>query len=301
MAGAGFTWVRDGVDQAQAEACLAAAAQPGQFVLVMLDGAGERIPLTIADVDRAAGTFTLVIQAVGKTTRQMQAQCHPGTSLFAVMGPLGQPTQTNDAESIVCVGGGLGVAPVFPHLRESHARGAHVIGIIGFRTRDLVFWEDRFRAHCDELVVCTDDGSVGFHGLVSQALEQTLATHPRVDHVVAIGPPRMMQACADVTRPFAVPTTVSLNPIMVDGTGMCGGCRVRVGDDTRFACVDGPDFDGHLVDFDELLLRLGRFRTEERDALERWERHRCRMPERDAWAGEVEVNAQAAPAEGLRP
>jgi NAD(P)H-flavin reductase len=255
---------------------LAKAARPGQFVIAMLHEHGERIPLTIADYDSARGTVTLVIQAVGKTTRQMQQECQPGTRLHALAGPMGIPSHPGNAKVVACVGGGLGVAPIFPQARAHKERGAKVIGIVGFRSRDLVFWEDKFRAVCDDLIICTNDGSAGIRGLVTDGLKAAIAKHPDIAEVVAIGPPIMMKACAEATRPHKIPTLVSVNPIMVDGTGMCGGCRVKVGGKVRFACVDGPDFDGHLVDFDDLMSRLRRFTKEEHAALERWSES-CRM------------------------
>jgi sulfide dehydrogenase subunit beta len=255
---------------------LACAARPGQFVVVMLQREGERIPLTIADYDAARGTVTLVIQAVGKTTREMQQRCAVGTALHALAGPMGIPSHPGSAKKVVCVGGGLGVAPVFPQARAHKERGAYVIGVVGFRTRELVFWDEKFRSVCDELIVCTNDGSAGIRGLVTDGLKAALEKHGDVEEVVAIGPPIMMKACAELTRPRAIRTLVSVNPIMVDGTGMCGGCRVRVGGKVRFACVDGPDFDGHLVDFADLMARLKRFEREEHRALARWEEG-CRM------------------------
>jgi NAD(P)H-flavin reductase len=255
---------------------MARAARPGQFVIVMADEHGERIPLTLADFDRERGTITLVIQAVGKTTQAMQRDCQVGTSLYALVGPMGVPSHIGHAKKVVCVGGGLGVAPVFPQARAHHEHGAKVIGVIGFRNRDLIFWQDKFAAVCDELIVCTDDGSAGLHGRVTAGLEQAIARHANIDEVVAIGPPVMMKGCAEVTRPYGIHTIVSLNPVMVDGTGMCGGCRVKIGDQVRFACVDGPDFDGHQVDFDDLTARLVRYRRAEHEALERWQEG-CRM------------------------
>ena len=249
---------------------LARAAQPGQFVIVMTHEHGERIPLTIADFDREAGTVTLVVQAVGKTTREMQQVCRPGGALFAMVGPMGVPSETRHARKVICVGGGLGVAPVFPQARAFKEAGAYVIGVVGFRSRDLIFWEDKFGAACDELIICTDDGSAGLKGLVTEGIAAAIETHDDIDEVVAIGPPVMMKACAELTRRHGIKTVVSLNPIMVDGTGMCGGCRVRVDDRIKFACVDGPDFDGHKVDFDDLMARLRRFKEAEQDALERW-------------------------------
>jgi len=249
---------------------MARAARPGQFVIVLHREQGERIPLTIADFDREKGTVTLVIQAVGKTTREMQRACVVGSSLFGLVGPMGHPTHIGDERKVVCVGGGLGVAPVFPQLRAFKENGAHVIGVIGFRSKPLIFWEEKFRAYCDELILCTDDGSAGLKGFVTDGLKQALERHPDVDQVVAVGPPVMMKACAEVTRPRGVKTSVSLNPIMVDGTGMCGGCRVSIGGHMKFACVDGPDFDAHEVDFDELMKRQRLFVEHERRALHGW-------------------------------
>lgn len=255
---------------------MAKAARPGQFVIVMEHEHGERIPLTIADFDRDKGTITLVVQAVGKTTREMQLSCRAGTSLYAVVGPMGIPSHIGQAKKVVCVGGGLGVAPIYPQARAYKESGAYVIGVVGFRNKDLMFWEDKFRACCDELIVCTDDGSAGIKGLVTEGIKQAIAKHPDIDEVVAIGPPVMMKGCAETTRPHGIKTLVSLNPIMVDGTGMCGGCRVKIGDQIKFACVDGPDFDGHRVDFDDLMARLKRYRGTEKVALKRWE-DSCRM------------------------
>ena len=260
---------------------LAKAARPGQFVIVMPTEHGERIPLTIADFDRARGTVTLVIQAVGKTTRQMQRDCRVGTQLYGLVGPMGEPSKIGQAKKVVCVGGGLGVAPIYPQARAWKEAGAYVIGIVGFRSKSLVFWEDKFRACCDEFIICTDDGSAGIKGLVTAGIAQALAAHADIDELVAIGPPVMMKGCAEATRARGIRTMVSLNPVMVDGTGMCGGCRVKIGDKVKFACVDGPDFDGHLVDFEDLMFRLGRYKPEEKAALERWQ-EACRMEGRKA-------------------
>ncbi|MBT3305205.1 MAG: sulfide/dihydroorotate dehydrogenase-like FAD/NAD-binding protein [Alphaproteobacteria bacterium] len=249
---------------------MAKAAKPGQFVIVIAREHGERIPLTIADFDRDKGTLTLVVQAVGKTTKEMQQTCRTGTTLFSVVGPMGEPSHIGDAKKVVCVGGGLGAAPIFPQARAFKENGAYVIGVIGFRNKDLVFWEDKFRKYCDEFIICSDDGSVGIKGLVTDGITAAMENHDDIDEVIAIGPPIMMKACAETTRPKGIKTTVSLNPIMVDGTGMCGGCRVKVGDKMQFACVDGPDFDGHQVDFDDLMSRLKRFAEEEKLAVERW-------------------------------
>ncbi|MFZ4538397.1 sulfide/dihydroorotate dehydrogenase-like FAD/NAD-binding protein [Propionivibrio sp.] len=266
---------------------MAKAAKPGQFVIVMLNEQGERIPLTIADFDREKGTITLVIQAVGKTTRQMQHECLVGTSLYALVGPMGVPSPISHAKKVLCVGGGLGVAPIFPQARGHKENGAYVIGVVGFRNKDLVFWDEKFRACCDELIICTDDGSLGIKGLVTAGILQAIEKHPDIDEVVAIGPPIMMKGCADTTRPFKIKTMVSLNPLMVDGTGMCGGCRVKIGDQVKFACVDGPDFDGHQVDFDDLMLRLRRYTKKERKALDHWE-NKCRLKK------DVEVSIESA-------
>ena len=250
---------------------LARAARPGQFVIVMLHEHGERIPLTVADFDRERGTVTLVIQAVGKTTREMQMRCKVGTRLYGLVGPMGAPSRIGNARKVVCVGGGLGVAPIYPQARAWQQSGAYVIGVVGFRSKDLVFWREKFASCCDEFVVCTDDGSEGIRGLVTHGIEQVLARHHDVDELVAIGPPVMMKGCAEATRTHGIRTTVSLNPVMVDGTGMCGGCRVKIGGRIKFACVDGPDFDGHEVDFDDLMARLARYRPAEKQALERWQ------------------------------
>jgi len=260
---------------------LARAAKPGQFVIVMSSEHGERIPLTLADFDAKRGTVTLVIQAVGKTTREMQRDCKAGTHLYGLVGPMGEPSHIGKAKKVVCVGGGLGVAPIYPQARAYKQSGAYVIGIVGFRSKNLMFWEDKFRAVCDEFIVCTDDGSAGLKGLVTEGIKQSLAKHSDIDEVVAIGPPIMMKGCAEATRARGVRTIVSLNPVMVDGTGMCGGCRVKVGEGVKFACVDGPDFDGHEVDFDDLMARLARYKPEEKKALERWQ-EACRLEGRKA-------------------
>lgn len=255
---------------------MAKAAKPGQFVIVMSHEHGERIPLTIADFDREKGTITLVVQAVGKTTREMQQSCCAGTALHAVVGPMGVPSALGSPKKVLCVGGGLGVAPIFPQLRAFKQNGAYVIGVIGFRNKQLIFWDDKFRAVCDELLLCTDDGSAGIKGNVTEGIKRAVAKHADIDECLAIGPPVMMKGCAEATRPHRIKTVVSLNPLMVDGTGMCGGCRVKVGGQVKFACVDGPEFDGHQVDFDDLMSRQRRFVTEEKAALERWSAS-CRM------------------------
>ena len=270
---------------------MAKAAKPGQFVIVMLHEHGERIPLTIADYDVEKGTVTLVIQAVGKTTREMQDACKVGTSLYALVGPMGVPSELGHAKKVVCVGGGLGVAPVYPQARAYKEAGAYVIGVVGFRNKDLVFWDEKFRACCDEFIICTDDGSVGIQGRVTAGLEQAIAKHPDIGEVIAIGPMIMMKGCAEVTRPHKIKTMVSLNPLMVDGTGMCGGCRVQVGDKVKFACVDGPDFDGHDVDFDDMMNRLRRYTKEERMAMDHFDKEKgCRLQK----AADKAVKAKSA-------
>jgi len=249
---------------------MARAARPGQFVIVMSQPDGERIPLTIADFDVDQGTVTLVIQAVGKTTLEMQQDCQVGTRLISVTGPMGEPSHISNAGKVVCIGGGLGVAPVFPQARAFKQAGCYVIGVVGFRDQSLVFWDEKFRQYCDEFIICTDDGSAGIKGLVTDGLRLAIEKHPDIQEVVAIGPPIMMKACAETTRPHGIKTMVSLNPVMVDGTGMCGGCRVKLHNGMKFACVDGPDFDGHQVDFDDLMNRLHRFSEDEKQAVEKW-------------------------------
>ncbi|MGA2040070.1 MAG: NADPH-dependent glutamate synthase [Bryobacteraceae bacterium] len=246
------------------------AARPGHFIMARIDQHGERIPLTVADFDAARGTVTVVIQAVGKTTFEMMT-LREGDTILDFIGPLGLPSHIRKLPgTVVLVGGGLGVAPVYPQLRAYKQMGNRTVSIVGFRSRDLVFWEDEFRAVSDELIVTTDDGSYGRKGFVTHALADVLARVTDASEVVAIGPIPMMKACSETTRPFGVPTIVSLNSIMVDGTGMCGSCRVTVGGKMKFACVDGADFDGHLVNFDELSLRQKRFEREEKAALERF-------------------------------
>jgi homotetrameric NADPH-dependent glutamate synthase len=257
---------------------VARAAQPGHFLMVRVDETGERIPLTVADFDRERGTVTVVVQAVGKTTHQMM-RLPEGDSILDFIGPLGVASEVHPAGTVVLVGGGLGVAPVFPQLRAHKELGNKTISIIGFRNRDLIFWEDRFKAFSDEMIVTTDDGSFGMKGFVTDALRDVLDRHQDVGLTVAIGPLVMMKACAHVTRPRGIPTLVSLNSIMVDGTGMCGSCRVTVDGKIRFACVDGPDFSGHQVDFDELMLRQKRFVREEREAMERYTNEAARLAE----------------------
>ena len=246
---------------------IARAAQPGHFVMVRLHEGGERIPLTVADYDRDKGSITMVIQALGKTTREMRDNYQQGDSFADFVGPLGLPQHVSKVGHVAFVGGGLGVAPVFPQLRAFKQAGNRTTSIMGFRSKSLVFWEEKFAEHSDRLILCTDDGSTGRPGFVTAALKDLLE-EDKPDLVVAIGPLPMMHAAVDVTRPFGVKTMVSLNTIMVDGTGMCGSCRVTVSGEVKFACVDGPDFDGHQVDFAELNARQKRFKAQEGQAVE---------------------------------
>ena len=258
---------------------VAAAAQPGQFVMVRLHEGAERIPLTVADYDRERGTVTVVVQALGRSTIEMRDRYREGDTFADFVGPLGAPAEIEQVEPgsrhVVLVGGGLGVAPVFPQLRAFRQAGWRTTCIVGFRSAELSFWHDELSEWADQLLVCTDDGSAGRHGLVTEALADVLRSD-LPDRVVAIGPMVMMRACAETTRPFDVHTVASLNTIMVDGTGMCGSCRVTVDGHTRFACVDGPDFDAHGVDFDELMARNRRFDVEEHAATADYE-HRCQV------------------------
>ncbi len=268
---------------------IAEIRQPGQFVIVRLGPGAERIPLTIADVDRQAGTITLVIQAVGKSTDDL-VELEPGGAVQDIAGPLGSPTELIEGGHAVCVGGGVGTAVVDPIAQELNRRGVRVTSVIGGRSREWVILEDQLRAE-GEVVVCTDDGSYGRHGFVTDALKDVLDAGG-VDAVYAVGPVPMMRAVSELTRPYGVPTTVSLNAIMVDGTGMCGGCRVTIGGETKYACVDGPEFDGHEVDFRLLADRLATYRAFEQQALER--REACRIGLRKPTAAAAGSSAENA-------
>lgn len=248
---------------------IARKAQPGQFVVVRHHERGERIPLTLADWDPTGGTITLVVQMVGKSTRELGEQFAVGSEIRDVAGPLGSPSEIRHYGTVICVGGGVGVAPIYPIARGLREEGNEVIGIVGARTSDLLFWLDRMERVCHELHVTTDDGSRGERGVVTVPLQKVLSRR-EVAHVWAIGPAIMMKFCTKTCQEFGVPITVSLNSIMIDGTGMCGGCRVEVSGAPRFACVDGPEFPGDLVNWDLLLARLGTFRDEERCALEEY-------------------------------
>jgi ferredoxin--NADP+ reductase len=251
---------------------IAEERRAGQFVIVQLDNDfGERIPLTIADADRSEGSITIVFQVVGGTTTRLSS-LSVGDTVDNLLGPLGNPTHIEKFGRTVCVGGGIGVAPLHPIVAALSEAGNHVTVIMGARTKELVILEDRMRRLADEVVVCTDDGSYGRKALVTEPLKELCEGDTPPDLAVAIGPPIMMKFAAETTRPFGVPTVVSLNTIMVDGTGMCGGCRVSVGGETKFVCVDGPEFDGHAVDFDNMMKRLGSYKGHEEHA-----RHVCRV------------------------
>jgi len=253
--------------------------QPGQFVMVLTHQHGERIPLTIAASDREAGTITLVVQEIGKTTMEM-ATLTEGGSLLAVVGPLGSPTHIERFGTVVCVGGGAGIAPLLPIAAGLKKAGNQVFSILGGRTKDLVILRDEMTAASDEIVFTTDDGSFGKKGFVTHALADLVAEKGRPDLVVAIGPAIMMKVVSDMTRQQEIPTLVSLNSIMIDGTGMCGCCRVDVGGKAKFVCVDGPEFDGHKVDFDLLIKRLRTYLPQEQQSRERFvQEHACRAVE----------------------
>ena len=253
---------------------IAEIRQPGQFVIVRRANGAERIPLTIADADPAAGTIALVIQSVGKSTHELVA-LGAGDSILDISGPLGHPTEMISTGRAVCVGGGVGTAVVHPIAQGLHKRGVEVISIIGGRSREWVIFEEDLRS-LGQVVVCTDDGSYGRKGFVTDATRDVLEAGG-VDIVYAVGPVPMMRAVANLTRSYGVHTIVSLNPVMVDGTGMCGGCRVDIGGQTKFACVDGPEFDGHLVDFDLLAERLGTYREFEEIATTACKAGTCRV------------------------
>ena len=256
------------VTQMDIEAPLVARkAQAGQFIILRVDEDGERIPLTIAGYDREAGTVRIIFQIVGATTMRLN-QKQAGESIQDFVGPLGEPTKLDGLKKVCIVGGGVGCAIALPVAQALHARGAEVHAIIGFRSKDLLILEDDFRAASDRLTVMTDDGSYGRQGVVTAPLKAAIEAGEQYDEVIAIGPLVMMKFVVATTRPFGVKTTVSMNPIMVDGTGMCGGCRLTVGGVTKFACVDGPDFDGFEVDFDEAMARGAMYRDFERHAYE---------------------------------
>ena len=254
---------------------IARRRRAGQFVIIRASENGERIPLTIADADPEKGTLTLVVQAVGRSTAEM-ARLAPGDCLRDVAGPLGRPTHITKVGTAVVIGGGIGIAPAHPIAQALKAAGNRVVAILGARTQDLLIMVDEMRRASDDLLVATDDGSRGSKGLVTDVLRAYMAEKGVPDLVVAIGPVIMMKFVSLLTREHGIPTLVSLNPVMVDGTGMCGGCRVTINGAVKFACVDGPEFDGHAVDFDELMRRQAFYKEQEREAFERFS-HECRL------------------------
>ena len=251
---------------------VAKKARAGQFIVLRTDETGERIPLTIADFDRESGKILLVFQAVGASTMKL-ASMDVGDSILDFVGPLGQPSEIEKKGTVVVVGGGIGVAPTYPIARAMKEAGNKVIAVMGAKNKDILIMEREMTAVCDEVVVTTDDGSQGIKGFVTHGLQFLLDRGEKIDQITAIGPGIMMKSVADFTRPHGIKTIVSLNPIMVDGTGMCGGCRVQVGTETKFACVDGPEFDAHLVDFAGLMNRQRMYRTQEAEAKD----HACRI------------------------
>lgn len=242
---------------------IAKKAEPGQFIILRVDADGERIPLTIADYDREAGWVSIIFQIVGATTEKLN-HLEEGDFIHDFVGPLGKPTETDGLKKVAVVGGGVGCAIAYPVAKKMHEKGINVTSIVGFRNKNLVILEDEFKACSDKFVMMTDDGSYGTKGLVTNALEDLILGGEKYDEVIAIGPVIMMKFVCKTTEKYGVKTVISMNPIMVDGTGMCGGCRLTVGGETKFACVDGPDFDGHLVDFDEAMARGSMYKPFER-------------------------------------
>ena len=255
---------------------IAQRGQAGQFVILRVNDQGERIPLTLANTNAEKGTITLVFQEVGKTT-EMLGQLDVGQEIHDLAGPLGKATAIPRDKTVVCVGGGIGNAVVWPQVKALKAARNKVIAILGARTKELLILEDEIRELADEVIITTDDGSYGRQGMVTHALDDLIETGEKIDEVITIGPVVMMKFVCKTTEPHGIPTQASLNPIMVDGTGMCGACRVTVDGKTRFACVEGPEFDGHKVDFDELMTRLAYYRPEEKQSLDQF--HRCRLDE----------------------
>lgn len=253
---------------------VARKALPGQFIIFRIDEEGERIPLTIAGYDREKGTVTIIFQKVGYTTMKLDT-LNEGDALLDFVGPLGEPSHTEGVKRAAVIGGGLGVAIAYPQAKALHEAGCEVDLIVGFRNEHLIVLKDELAAACTDLTIMTDDGSNGNKGFVTQALQAKLDAGKVYDEVIAIGPLPMMKAVCDLTKPKDIKTIVSMNPIMIDGTGMCGGCRVTVGGVTKFACVDGPDFDGHQVDWAEAISRSRMFRPEEQRAMEKL--HKCRL------------------------
>ena len=252
---------------------VAKKAEPGQFIILRVDENGERIPITIHDYDREKGTVTIIVQTVGATTEKLSHK-QQGEFLQDFVGPLGRPTETEGKKKVCVVGGGVGCAIAYPVLKKFHDCGAEVHAVVGFKNKDVVILEDKFKSASDVMKLVTDDGSYGEKGLVTDALKQLIEEGNQYDEIFAIGPAIMMKFVSKTTEPYGIPTTVSMSPIMVDGTGMCGGCRLTVGGETKFACVDGPEFDGHQVDFAELTSRNGTYRDREAEVKEN---HVCRI------------------------
>ncbi|WP_350344669.1 sulfide/dihydroorotate dehydrogenase-like FAD/NAD-binding protein [Proteinivorax tanatarense] len=245
---------------------IAAKAEAGQFIILRVHEKGERIPLTIADYDREKGTVAIVFQEVGNTTQKL-GEMEVGDKILDFVGPLGVPTTLPQGDNIVCIGGGMGIAPIYPEVKSLYNKGVKVTGVLGARTKDILFFSNEMDKICDKLYIVTDDGSQGRKGFVTDVLRDIIKNDNKIDGVIAVGPLPMMKAVCDITKVHNIPTIVSLNSLMVDGTGMCGGCRVTIGDEVKFACIDGPSFDGLKVDFDEQMRRLKMYKEEEEKVL----------------------------------
>jgi NAD(P)H-flavin reductase len=244
-------------------------AQPGQFIILRVNEKGERIPLTIADSDSEKGRITVVFQKIGKTTNLL-GSIPEGGYIMDVTGPLGTPSEIEKFGTVICIGGGIGVAPIYPIAKKLKKVGNELINIIGYRSKNYVFWEEKMRSVSDKLLIATNDGTYGEKGFVTDILKKLLESNKKIDRIITIGPAVMMKAVSDMTRPQKIKTIASLNALMVCGMGMCGACRVTVGGETKLTCSDGPDFDAHLVDFDELMKRLNVYKNEEKYAFEKW-------------------------------
>lgn len=251
---------------------VAKKAEPGQFIILRIDEKGERVPFTIADFDREKGTVTIIVQAVGKTTKEL-SKLNENDAVLDFAGPLGMPTKLDGLKKVAVIGGGLGTAIAYPQAKKLNKIGAEVTVIAGFRSSDFIILEDELKAVSDNLIITTDDGSNGTKGFVTDRLKELLEKGEKFDEVIAIGPLFMMRAVCEITKQYNISTTVSMNPVMIDGTGMCGGCRVIVGGETKFACVDGPDFDGHKIDWDAAINRQQMFKKYEKES----EEHKCRI------------------------
>lgn len=250
---------------------IAKERKAGQFIILKVHEDGERIPLTIVDSDHQKGTITLIFQSIGKTTHLLAA-LNVNDSIQNILGPLGNPTHIEKFGTCVCIGGGVGIGPLFPIIKELKEKNNKIISILGARSKDLLILEDEITELSSKTIICTDDGSKGIKGLVTTPLKELCESVNKPDFVIAIGPPIMMKFCSETTKPYGIKTMVSLNTIMIDGTGMCGGCRVTVGDETKFVCVDGPEFDGHLVDYDNLIKRLSAYKH-----IEDLNHHKCHL------------------------